>query len=139
MAQEDKGLVSRIGPIEIDWPRSMGFFGALGLATAVGLIEPPLGLFIAAVPFLKMLNRPQLPTPTRFASQVLDGMAKPVGGDAEGTIRFAGQGSSSTPRNDRAAGGRPTETGRARRDRTASHEDATSRRRTTSSGQRSAR
>ena len=97
MAQEDKGLVSRVGPIEIDWPRSAGFFGALAAATAVGLIEPPLGLFIAAVPFIKMLDRPQLPVLPRFISQVLDGMAKPVGGDAEGTIRFSGRPHPSAP------------------------------------------
>lgn len=34
MAGEDKGLVTNVGPIQIDWPRSIGFFGALGAATA---------------------------------------------------------------------------------------------------------
>jgi hypothetical protein len=117
MAAEDKGLVSCIGPIEIDWPRSIGFFGALGAATVVGLIEPPLGLFIAAVPFIKMLNRPQLPTPSRFVSQILDGMAKPVGGDAEGTIRYAKQ-EDGSPTSTSAAARAPTSSQKptARRD-----------------------
>ena len=54
----DVDLVSRVGPLELDWPRSIGYFGGVGLAVAAGLIEPPLGVFIAAVPFLKMLDLP---------------------------------------------------------------------------------
>jgi hypothetical protein len=50
-------------------------------------IEPPLALFIAAVPILKMVNSPKGPLPVRAASHLLDGDAKPVGGDAEGAIR----------------------------------------------------
>jgi hypothetical protein len=86
---EDFGIVGRIGPVEIDWPRSLGFFGGIGVAVAVGLIEPPLGVFIAAVPFIKMLKADVLPKPGRFVAQVFEGVAKPVGGDAEGTIRLA--------------------------------------------------
>jgi hypothetical protein len=81
-------MVSRVGPFEIDWPRSMGFFGGVGLAVGLGVIDPPLGLFIAAVPFLKMLDLPRLSTPTRFIGQVFEGVAKPVGGDTEGTVRL---------------------------------------------------
>lgn len=80
-------LVSRVGPVELDWPRSLGYFGGVGLAVAAGLIDPPLGLFIAAVPFLKMLDLPGLPKLPRFVGQVFEGVAKPVGGDSEGTIR----------------------------------------------------
>lgn len=42
----------------MDWPRSLGYFGGTGLAVATGLIDPPLGLFIATVPFLRMLDLP---------------------------------------------------------------------------------
>ncbi len=137
MTQEDRGLVSRIGPIEVDWPRSIGFFGAVGVATAVGLLEPPLGAFIAAVPFLKMLNRPQLPTPTRFLSQILDGMAKPVGGDAEGTIRFSGQANSASRA---AAASRATPTSsRTTRSRAQSDGRTSDRNRATSNPRRAAR
>lgn len=88
MAQQDRGLVSRFGAIEIDWPRSLGYFGAIGLASTFGLIEPPVAIFIAAVPFCKMLNRPNVGQPTRFVGQVLEGAGKPVGGDGEATIRI---------------------------------------------------
>ena len=67
--EQDRGLVSRIGPVEIDWPRSIGYYGGIGLATAFGLIEPPLAIFIAAVPLFKMLNHPKASRPTRFAAQ----------------------------------------------------------------------
>jgi hypothetical protein len=53
------------------------------------MIEPPLALFLAAIPFLKMLNRPNAAQPVRFISQVLDGAAKPVGGSSEATIQLA--------------------------------------------------
>lgn len=87
--RQDRGLVSRVGPLEVDWPRSIGYFGAIGLAVGAGLIEPPLGIFIAAVPLLKMLSRPGAPRAARFAGQFLDGAAKPVGGDGQGTIRIS--------------------------------------------------
>ncbi|MGI8493094.1 MAG: hypothetical protein ACR2KC_06485 [Acidimicrobiales bacterium] len=74
--------------MELDWPRSVGYFGGIGLAVAAGLIDPPLGLFIAAVPFLKMLDLPGLPNLPRFVSQVFEGVAKPVGGDSQGTVRI---------------------------------------------------
>ena len=86
--REDRGLTSRLGPLEIDWPRSLGYFGGTAAAVAFGIIEPPLGLFIAAIPFLKMLNRPQAPVPVRFISQMLDGASKPVGGDTEATVEL---------------------------------------------------
>ena len=82
--QEDRGLVSQIGPVTVDWPKSIGYFGGVALAVATGVIEPPLGLFIAAVPFLK---RPNASWPERALSSVIEGAAKPVGGDADATIR----------------------------------------------------
>ncbi len=77
-----------MGRLEIDVPRSLGYFGGIGVAVAFGVIEPPLGLFIAAVPMLKMLSKGNLPQPVRFASEVVDGAAQPVGGEAEGTVRL---------------------------------------------------
>lgn len=86
--QPEPELVSRVGALEIDWPRSLGYFGGTALAVAAGLIEPPLGLFIAAVPFLKMLDLPHLPNRFRFVAQIFEGIAKPVGGDSQGTVRI---------------------------------------------------
>ncbi|GAC1596173.1 MAG: hypothetical protein NVS3B21_19770 [Acidimicrobiales bacterium] len=54
---------------------------------AVGIIEPPLGIFIAAIPFIKMMDLPRLPNQLRFVAQVFEGVSKPVGGDSQGTIR----------------------------------------------------
>ena len=87
-APQDRGLVSHIGPVTVDWPRSLGYYGGISLAVAAGMIEPPLALFIAAIPFLKMLNRPTASQPVRFLAQVLDGAAKPVGGSSEATIEL---------------------------------------------------
>ena len=84
----DQALVSRIGWLEIDWPRSLGYFGGITVAVGLELIDPPIGLFIAAIPFLKMLNLSRAEFPPRFVGHFLEGMAKPVGGDSEGTIRF---------------------------------------------------
>jgi hypothetical protein len=83
---EERGIVSHIGPVEIQWVRSLGYFGGIALAVAFEVIEPPLALFIAAVPFLKMLDRPRAPLPVRMLSQLVDGAAQPVGGEAQGTI-----------------------------------------------------
>jgi hypothetical protein len=82
----ERGLTSRIGRVKIDWPRTTGYYGGIGIAVACGLIDPPLGLFIAAIPFLKMLNRPDASRASRLTGQLLDGAAQPVGGDGKGTI-----------------------------------------------------
>jgi hypothetical protein len=84
----DQGLVSTIGPVKIDWPRTIGYYGGIALAVAFELIEPPLAIFVAAIPLIKMLNHPKLPKQTRFVSHLLDGAAKPVGGDAQATVRL---------------------------------------------------
>ena len=99
MAQEQGGdlqegeanLVSRLGPVEVDWPRTVGFYGGLAVAVATELIAPPLALFIGAYPLLKMLNRPRAPRGVQIVAQVLEGAAKPIGGDAEGTIRVTAE------------------------------------------------
>ena len=89
MARDEAGLTGRVGPIEVDWPRSAGYFGGIALATALGMVEPPLALFIAAIPFFKLLNQPNVPRPLRVVTHFLDGMAKPVGGEAEATLWLA--------------------------------------------------
>jgi hypothetical protein len=83
-----RGMVIELGRLEIDVPRSLGYFGGIGAAIAFGLIEPPLGLFIAAIPVLKLLGKANLPAPARFTAEVLDGAALPLGGDALGTVRL---------------------------------------------------
>jgi hypothetical protein len=86
--EQKLGMTSQIGPIEIDWPRTIGYYGGVSLAIAFELIEPPLAIFIAAIPLLKMLNHPGAFGVTRFVGQMLDGVAKPVGGSAEATIQL---------------------------------------------------
>lgn len=96
MAQENSdqpqegeaNLVSRVGPVEIDWPRTIGFYGGLAIAVSMEMIAPPLALFIGIYPLLKMLNRPKAPLGVQIVSQLLEGAAKPLNGDAEGTIRI---------------------------------------------------
>jgi hypothetical protein len=100
-AQQDRGLVSQIGPLKVDWPRSIGYYGGISIAVAAGMIEPPLALFIAAIPFLKMLNRPNASQPVRFIGQMLDGAAKPVGGSSEATIQLATAGEAAAQRPER--------------------------------------
>ncbi|MDA8391584.1 MAG: hypothetical protein M0Z87_02070 [Actinomycetota bacterium] len=84
----EPGMVVRIAGVEVDIPRSVGFYGAIAAAVAVGAVEPPLGVFIACVPLAKMALHSRSPGPLKWLGQVLDGAAKPVGGDAEGTIRL---------------------------------------------------
>jgi hypothetical protein len=87
--QEERGLVSRIGPLEVDWPKSVGYFGAIGSAIACDLIAPPIGVFIAAIPVLKLFKHPGQPWPLRIVTDTLEGAAKPIGGDAEASVRLA--------------------------------------------------
>jgi hypothetical protein len=81
-------LEVRLGTVEVDIPRSVGYFGGLVAAVGLGMIEPPLALFIAAVPAFKILTNSALPLPVRAIGEVLEGAAKPVGGDAEGVIQI---------------------------------------------------
>jgi len=85
---EEKGLVSRVGPLEIDWPKSIGYFGGIGLAVAYELIAPPIAIFIAAIPVLKLFKHPGQPWPLRIVADALEGAAKPVGGDTEAVVRL---------------------------------------------------
>jgi hypothetical protein len=84
-------LEIQVGTVEIDVPRSVGYFGGLVAAVGLGLIEPPLALFIAAVPIFKALTNTAFPTPVRALGEVLEGAAQPVGSDAEGVIELKDQ------------------------------------------------
>lgn len=84
----DRGLLLRLGPVTVDLPRTLGYYGAIAIAVTAGVIEPPLGLFIAAVPLAKMLTTRLATTPVRFIGQVFEGASQPVGGDGQGTIRL---------------------------------------------------
>jgi hypothetical protein len=87
-SKRQDGVIFRLGWLEVDVPRSIGYFGGIGLAVCAGALEPPLGLAIAAVPLIKMLNLARAPIPSRFVGQILEGMALPIGGDSQGTIRL---------------------------------------------------
>jgi hypothetical protein len=90
MAPENRKMLHiEVGPVQIDVPQTVGYFGGIGVAVALGLIEPPLAAFIAAVPLIKILADPGSPAPVRFVAEILQGAAKPVGSDAEGTVRLA--------------------------------------------------
>jgi hypothetical protein len=89
-------LEIRAGRVELDVPRSVGYFGGLAVAVTLGLLEPPLALFIAAVPAFKVLTNSALPRAVRVVGEVLEGAAKPVGSDAEGVITLQDQHNSDT-------------------------------------------
>ncbi|MCW2653841.1 MAG: hypothetical protein QOE41_3718 [Mycobacterium sp.] len=85
-------LEIEIGSVEIDVPRSVGYFGGLAAAVGLGVLEPPVALFIAAVPVFKVLTNSALPMAVRLVGEILEGAAKPVGSDAEGVIQLKDQG-----------------------------------------------
>ena len=58
---------------------------------SLGIIEPPLALFIAAVPVFKVLTNSHFPIGVRAIGEILEGAAKPVGSDAEGVIELEDQ------------------------------------------------
>jgi hypothetical protein len=84
-------LEVQVGTVEIDVPRSVGYFGGLVAAVGFGIIEPPLALFIAAVPLFRALTDSALPPAVRVVGEVLEGAAKPVGSDADGVIQLSDQ------------------------------------------------
>lgn len=107
--RDQRGVTADVGKnneIEVDWPRSIGFFGALGVATALNLVPLPIAVFVGAVPFLKLLDDPKSSTPRRFFTHLVDGAAKPVGGDSEGTVRWARSKGTAKPPHARAKGRR---------------------------------
>jgi hypothetical protein len=84
-------LEVRVGTVDVDVPRSVGYFGGLAAVVALGWIEAPLALVIAAVPAFKVLTNSVLPRPVRVIGEILEGAAKPVGSDAEGVIHLNNQ------------------------------------------------
>jgi hypothetical protein len=84
-------LELQMGTLEVDIPRSVGYFGGLAAAVGLGLLEPPLAVFIAAVPVFKALTNSALPPAVRVVGELLEGAAKPVGSDAEGVIQLEDQ------------------------------------------------
>ncbi|NIH80253.1 hypothetical protein [Amycolatopsis viridis] len=91
IGEPGKVLVIEMGRVTIDVPRSVGFFGGLAAAVGLGLIEPPLAVFVAAVPAFKALTDTALPMAVRAVGEVLEGAAKPVGSDADGVVALADQ------------------------------------------------
>ena len=89
-------LEVQVGTVEVDVPRSVGYFGGLAAAVGLGLLEPPLALFIAAVPAFKALTNSAMPRAVRIVAEVLEGAAKPVGSDADGVIQLRDEASDDT-------------------------------------------
>jgi hypothetical protein len=89
-------LEVQMGSVEVDIPRSIGYYGGLVAAMGLRLIEPPLALFIAAVPIYKILTNTAFPRSVRIVGEVLEGAAQPVGSDAEGVIVLQDQHESET-------------------------------------------
>jgi hypothetical protein len=77
-----------VGPLRVDIPRTAGYYGGVAAALALGIIDWPVAVFIGAIPAIKLLQRNDLPKQVQFAVQLLDGAAKPVGGDSEGTVEL---------------------------------------------------
>ncbi len=86
-------IVVRVGPVEMDIPRSVGYFGGIAAAVSIGVLEPPLAVAVAAIPFVKMLDRSGVPQPGRFVAEVVDGAMQPVGSTGQGTVRIYDQAS----------------------------------------------
>lgn len=68
-------------------PRSVGYYGGVAPAVGLGLVEPPLGIFIAVIPVMRALTHSAAPPALRLAGEVLEGGAKPAGGDAEAVVQ----------------------------------------------------
>ena len=113
MASDNRKLLHiELGPVQIDVPQTVGYYGGIGAALALGLLEPPLAAFIAAVPLIKILAERGSPIPVRFVAEVLEGAAKPVGSDAEGTVRLADPDRAQRERKKVAAAAKPAPTRR---------------------------
>src|SRR5690349_10998328 len=85
--REDEPFVSRVGPLHVDWPRSLGYFGGIAAAVAFDLIAPEIALFVALIPVVKLFKRKNASRLERAFAAVIEGAAKPLGGDSESTVR----------------------------------------------------
>lgn len=88
MASRQKGMTARIGPMQLDVPRTGGYYLGVGAAVAFGVIDWPVAIFIGAIPVVKMMQSRRLPASVQFAVHLFDGASQPVGGDAEGTVQL---------------------------------------------------
>jgi hypothetical protein len=85
----DNVLEVEVGTVEVDVLRSVGYYGGLAVAVGIGLIEPPLALFIAAVSVFKVLTNtvPVRDWPpvniTHVAFRLMVGAGAEAGGRAE--------------------------------------------------------
>jgi len=85
--KEDQPFVVHLGPLVVDVPRTIGYYGGVAAALAFELIASELALFIAAVPLVKLLKRKDAGRAERAVAGVFEGAMKPVGGDAESVVR----------------------------------------------------
>jgi hypothetical protein len=90
IVSENRGLVASVGPVQVDVPRTAGYYGGIGAALALGIIDWPVAVFIGGIPLVKLLKGRPLRWGLNVAVQFFEGAAKPVGGDAEGTIQLDG-------------------------------------------------
>lgn len=81
-------LQLNVGRLHLDIPRTVGYYGGITAAVALGILDPPLALFIAAVPVFTLLTAPTAPTGIRLLGRVLQGTAKPVSSDDHHLIAF---------------------------------------------------
>lgn len=105
-SEERKGITAHFGPVHIDLPRTVGYYGGVGAALALGLIDWPIAVFIGGIPLVKLTQGRPLRWGLDFAVQFFEGAAKPVGGDAEGTIQVEARPAARRSAGARARGGR---------------------------------
>lgn len=87
-ASAGRSMNGRVGPVRVHWPTTIGYYGGVGLAVAVGMIEWPVAVFIGAVPVIKMLKDDTTPVPFRYFVDMFQGAAKPVGGDGDSMMEL---------------------------------------------------
>lgn len=90
MSEDRSSITTGVGPIQVDVPRTAGYYGGIAAAVALGVIDWPVALFIGAIPVVKLLKGRPLRLGLTVAVQFFEGAVKPVGGDAEGTIQLDG-------------------------------------------------
>jgi hypothetical protein len=86
---QDAEFVTQVGPLHVDWPRSVGYFGGIAIAIAFDLIAPEIALFAAVIPIVKLFRRKDPTKLERAIAAVIEGAAKPLGGDAEAVVHAA--------------------------------------------------
>lgn len=90
MSGRRKSMTASVGPIQVDVPRTAGYYGGIAAAVALGVIDWPVAVFIGGIPLVKLLKGRPMRWGLNVAVQFFEGAAKPVGGDAEGTLQLDG-------------------------------------------------